>query len=450
MFYNSLRLELLRKKGESMATKIEKLDNNEVKLDIEIDAKESAFEYDKACKRLSKRVNVAGFRPGKAPKAILEKHIGKEALQREVLESLLPQIFAQTIYENKLDVVSEPYIESYEFAPDHALKVVAKIELRPEVTLCDYKNVPVEVEKYTYPDDSIETELKILADKYAELRTVEGRKSVNTDLVNIDFDGEVDGEKIKGGAAKGYTLDLGNSNFIPGFAEQLVGKEVDEEFTIDVKFPEDYHDDKIKGKDAKFLIKINEIKEKVAPEINDEFAQKVGNFKTVDELKEDIQKYLDNNAKQENDKRISAKIYEKLNNEINVNIQESMIKREAQALMGEFKQRVNMQGGNWDEMLEKEGHQKVWEELSAEANARIKSSLIIGKIAEVEKIEVEPKDIEEKLEEIAKIYNTDKMNILEEIRKNSTLLHSLSQQVLSQKVTQFLIDNAKIKYTNSK
>lgn len=433
-----------------MSTKIEKLENNEVKLDIQIDAKDAAFEYDKACKKLSKRVNVAGFRPGKAPKAILEKHIGTEALQREVLESLLPQIFAQAIYENKFDIVTEPFVESFEFAPDKALKVVAKFELRPEVSLCEYKNIEVEVEEFKYPENAIETELKVLADKYAELKSVEGRKSTDKDLVNMDFDGEVDGEKIKGGAAKGYVLDLGNSNFIPGFAEQLVGREIGDEFTIEVKFPDDYHDDKIKGKNAKFQIKINEIKEKVSPEINDEFAKKVGNFQTLDEVKADIQKYLDNNTKLENDKRVSAKIFEKLNNEITVNIQESMIKREAQALMGEFQQRMAAQGGNWDEMLEKEGHQKVWEELSTEANTRIKSSLIIAKISEAEKIQVEPSDIEQKLEEIARVYNTDKMNILEEIQKNSNLLHSMSQQVLSQKVTQFLIDNAKIKYTSNK
>ena len=431
-----------------MSIKIEKLENNEVKLDIEVDAKKSSLEYDKACKKLAKRVNIPGFRPGKAPKAVLEKHIGAEALQREVLESLLPQIFAEAIYENKFEIISEPYVESFEFADDKSLKVVAKFELKPEVALCEYKNVEVEVEEFTYPADALETELSVLADKYSELKAVEGRKSTDKDVVNIDFDGEVDGEKIKGGAAKNYLLDLGNSNFIPGFAEQLVGKEVGEEFTIDVKFPENYHDDKIKGKDAKFAIKINEIKERVLPELNDEFASKVGNFKTMDELKADIQKYLESNAKLENDKRVSAKLYEKLSSEISINIQESMIQREAQALLGEFKQRINMQGGNFDEMLEREGHQKVWDELSQEASTRIKSSLIIGKIAEVEDLKVEPSDIEQKLEEISRVYNTDKMNILEEIQRNSNLLHSLSQQVLSQKVTQFLIDNAKIKYTN--
>ena len=256
-----------------MSVKIEKLDNNEVKLDIEVDAKQSSLEYDKACKKLAKRVNIPGFRPGKAPKAVLEKHIGPEALQREVLEGLLPQIFAKTIYENKFEIISEPTIESYEFADDKSLKVVAKFELKPEVNLCEYKNVEVEIEKFEYAGDALETELSVLAEKYSELKPVEGRKSTNKDVVNIDFDGEVDGEKIKGGAAKSYLLDLGNSNFIPGFAEQIVDREIGSEFTIDVKFPEEYHDEKIKGKDAKFAIKLNEIKERVLPELNDEFVE---------------------------------------------------------------------------------------------------------------------------------------------------------------------------------
>lgn len=433
-----------------MNTQIEKLENNEVKIDIQVDAKDVSLEYDKACKKLAKRVNIPGFRVGKAPKAILEKHIGQDAIQREVLESLLPAAFAEVIYENKFDIVSEPSVESFDFADDKSLKVVAKLELRPEVSLCEYKNVEVEIEEFKNADDALETELKILADKYAEFKSVEGRKTTATDVVNIDFDGEVDGEKIKGGAAKNYMLDLGNSTFIPGFAEQLVDKELGSEFTIEVKFPENYHDENIKGKDAKFAIKINDIKERVLPELNDEFAKKVGNFETMDALKADIQKYLESNAKLENDKRVSAKLFEKINGEIEVNIQESMIKREARALMGEFQQRVSMQGGNWDEMLEKEGHEKVWEELSAEAKTRIKSSLIIAKIAEAENIQVEPKDIEQKLEEIARIYQTDKMNILSEIQKNTNLLHSLSQQILSQKVTQFLIDSANVKYTTSK
>lgn len=433
-----------------MSVKVKKLENNEVQLDIAVDAQKSAKEYDKACHKLAKRVNIPGFRAGKAPKAILEKHVGKEAIQREVLESTLPEIFANVIKDNKFDIISEPYIESYEFADDKSFKAVAKLELKPEVTLCEYKNIEIKIEEYKQPEKALEKEIEVLADKYAELKAVEGRKTTATDTVNIDFEGFVDGEAIKGGAAKNYPLNIEHSNFIPGFAEQLVDKNIGDEFTIEVKFPDTYHDEAIKGKDAQFKIKINSIQEKVLPTLDDEFAKKVGPFKSLDELKADIEKYLETMTKTENEKRVAAKVLEKLNNEISINIQDSMITREARALMGEFQQRVTSQGGDWDKMIESEGHEKIWEQLKTEAESRIKNSLIITKIAEAEKIEVEGKDLEVKIEEIARVYNTNKMAILEEIQKNATLIHSLSQQVLSQKVTQFLINNVNIKYTKSK
>ncbi len=432
-----------------MTVTIEKLDNNEVKLNIEIEPSVTSFEYDKACRRLAQKVNVPGFRQGKAPKLVLEKYVGIAALQREVLDSLLPTIFESAITENNFDLVSAPNIESYEFADDKTLKVVAKFELRPEVNLCDYKGLEVEIEEFKKADDGVEKELKALQDRFASLTDVTDRKSKNTDIVNIDFNGYVDGEEIKGGSAKGYMLDLAHSNFIPGFAEQLVDKATGEEFKINVKFPDEYHDEKLKGKDAEFNIKINAIKEKVLPEINDDLAKRVNpKFATLDALKEDIQKYIDNTAKAENEKRAAEKIFDTLFEKIDIKIQDAMINREIQALMGEFKQRVNMQGGNFDKMLEQEGHQKVYEQLKEEAVKRIKTSLIIGKIAKTENISVSQEDIHAKLVDLANIYRTTVDNIVAEIQKNVNLLHSINQQVITEKVTKLLLDNAKIKYVN--
>lgn len=433
-----------------MSVEIKKLDNNEVQLDIQVDSKKSSLEYEKACKKLAKRVNVPGFRAGKAPKAILEKHVGKESIQREVLESVLPEIFAKTINENKFEIITEPYVVSYEFSNDNSFKAVAKFELKPEVKLCEYKNLEIEIEEFKQAEDAVQKELDGLAEKYCELKTVEDRKTLATDIVNLDFEGSVDNELIKGGAAKNYILDLAQSTFIPGFAEQLVDKNAKEEFTINVKFPDEYHDDKIKGKNAEFKITINEIKEKILPELNDELAKKVGPFKSLEELKNDIQKYLDSTSKAENDKRAALKIIEKLNDAIEISIHEAMVSRESQALLTEFQQRVAAQGGNWDEVVAQEGHEKIWEQLQTEAKNRIKNSLIISKIAELEKIQIENKDLEEKIEEIARIYNTNKLVILEEIKKNPNIINSLSQQIMSQKVTQFLINNANIKYTKTK
>ncbi|MBQ8887542.1 MAG: trigger factor [Candidatus Gastranaerophilales bacterium] len=431
-----------------MTVTIEKLEKNEVKLNIEVESSVASFEYEKACKRLAQRVRIPGFRPGKAPKNMVEKYVGVAALQREVIDSVLPTIFENAIEENNFDLVSAPSVESFEFADDKTLKIVAKFELKPEVKLDAYKGMAVDVEEFKTAEDALEKELEHLADRFSTLNDVTDRKSKETDLVNIDFDGYVDGEEIKGGSAKNYVLDLAHSNFIPGYAEQLVGHEVGEEFTIKVQFPAEYHDEKLKGKDAEFNIKLNAIKEKVLPEINDELAQKVNaKFATLAELKEDIEKYLVENAKNENERRVANKIFETLLEKTEIEIQDTMINREIQALMGEFKQRINMQGGNFDEMLEKEGHQKVYEQMKEEAVKRIKTSLIIGKIAQEEKVSVSQEDIQGKIGELANIYRTTADNIVAEIQKNVNLLHSMNQQVITEKVTKLLVENAKVNYT---
>ncbi len=430
-----------------MTVTIERLGNNEVKLNIEVDAAVSAFEYDKACKRLAQRVNVPGFRQGKAPKNILEKYVGIAALQREVLDSVLPTIFENAIEENNFELITAPNVESFEFLEDKTLKVVAKFELRPEVNLIEYKGMSVDVEEFKTAGDAVDKELKNLSERMAELKDITDRKTINTDLVNIDFDGYVDGEEIKGGSAKNYVLDLGHSNFIPGFAEQLVDKNSGEEFKINVKFPDEYHDEKLKGKDAEFNIKINTVKERIIPEINDDFAKKVNSkFTTLDLLKEDIKKYLENNEKSENEKRVANAIFAKLLETTNIDIQESMINREIQALMGEFRQRINMQGGNFDEMLEKEGHEKIYNQMKDEAVSRIKTSLIIGKIAQNEKIEIKNEDIQGKIANLAAAYGTTAENIISEIQKNVNILNSINQQIITEKVTKLLIDNAKVNY----
>lgn len=433
-----------------MTVTIEKLQNNEVKLNIEVESAVSSFEYDKACKKLARRVNVPGFRQGKAPKNILEKYVGIAAIQREVLDSILPVIFENTIEENKFELIAAPSLESFEFAEDKSLKATAKFELKPEVNIETYKGLEIEVEEYKNPEDALDKEMQHLAERFAELKDITGRKSVNTDLVNIDFDGYVDGEEIKGGAAKNYVLDLAHSNFIPGFAEQLVDHEIGEEFKINVKFPEEYHDEKLKGKDAEFNIKLNAIKEKVLPELNDELAKRVNaKFETIDALKADIQTYLDNAAKAENEKRVAVKLFDTLLERTNIDIQETMINREVQALMGEFRQRVNMQGGNYDEMLEREGHEKVYAQMKEEAITRIKTSLIVGKIAQNENISVTSEDIQGKIGDLANVYRTTADQIVAELQKNVNLLHSINQQVITEKVTKLLIDNAKVNYKNN-
>ena len=430
-----------------MNTTIEKLENNQVKLNIEIDAETAEKEYNKACKRLAQRVNIPGFRKGKAPRVILEKNIGAESIKRDVLDYMLPGVFAEAISKNDLNIITEPYLESYTFELGKPVTVVAKMELKPEVKLEQYKDLEIEVEEYKPAENAMEKELDELADKFTSFQKVtDDRVSTDKDVVLMDFEGFVDGEAISGGAAKNYLLDLEHSNFIPGFAEQLVGHKTGEEFTIDVTFPEEYHEENLKGKPAQFKIKLNEIKEKIKPEINDDLAKKVGKFQTLEELKADIQKYLDNTEKVENEKRSANKLFDTILSKMSVDVQDTMIEREKQALVADFKQKAAQSGVTWEDVLKQDGAEKIDKELREEALNRIKNSLMMSEIAKLENIQVTAQDLDQKIAEMAALYHTDKETIFKEIRKNTALIQSLSQQALSQKVTRFLLDNNKIKF----
>lgn len=433
-------------KVKKMSVNLEKNENNEVLMDIKVEANEVKSAYDRACKRVSQYVNIPGFRKGKAPQKIVEKHVGVEYIQRDVLDAILPKLFSETIKSNNLDTITDPSLDFFKFEDDGSLTAKAKVELRPEFTLPEYKGMDVKIDMFKQPEDAMDKEIESIRERYSKLEKVEGRESNDKDFVNIDFEGFVDGEAIKGGAAKGYMLDLAHSNFIPGFAEQLVGKEIGSEFTIQVKFPEEYHDEKIQGKDAEFKIKLNEIKERILPELNDELAKKVGSgqFETVDDLKEDIKTYLNASEKAENDKRATEVIYERLLEQTEMKIQDAMINREVGAMMNEMRQKAELQGQNFDELMKKEGGETLDAEMRAEAEKRIKTALIIGDIAKKEGIKVEGADIEGKMMEISRLYGTSPEEIVKEIQQNPNLFYSLNQQIMGQKVTKFLLDNANI------
>ena len=433
-----------------MKVTLEKEQNNVVKLNIEIPAKDAANEYNKAAKKISEHVNIAGFRKGKAPKNLVEKHVGIDRIQHEALEALLPKAFQEAIAENKLDIISQPYVESYDFNEGQDLTVVAKVELRPEVTLGDYKNLKVTADDYATPEDAFDKALNGLLQQNSTVEVVTDRATNATDVVSIDFDGSSNGEKIQGGMAENYSLDLANSNFIPGFAEQLVGKKLGEEFEITVDFPKEYHEAKLAGQPAVFKIKINEIKEKVLPELTDEFAKKAGNFETVDALKADIQKYLDAAKEKENTKNASNAIFEKVLEGVKVEVQDSMIQRESKSLLEEYKQRLASQGFEWEKVLESQGEESVLASLKDEALTRIKNSLVIDEIAKVENIKVAPEDLDKKLQEVEAAYRMNRADLLKQVGQNPEILNSLSQQVLNEKVNVFLDQNNTVEFVAKK
>lgn len=430
-----------------MKVTLENEKDNLVKVNITIPAEEATTAYNTAARKIAQYVNVDGFRKGKAPRHLVERQVGEERIKQEALEGLMPKVLSEVIEENKLDVITQPYITSYDFKKGEDLNVVVNVETRPEVKLGDYKNLTVEVTDVPVTEEAVKETLDRIQKNYTENKIVE-RESKNTDTVNIDFEGFANNEAIKGGAAKNYDLNLEHSNFIPGFADQLVGKKAGEEFDIQVKFPEDYHDESLKGQDATFKIKVNAVKEAVVPELNDELAQKAGNFKTVDELKEDVKKRLEESR--ENAKKVNAEneIFKKVIENASVEIPEAMIDREANAMLADYKNRLSAQGIDWESLMKAtEGTDNdVMKNIREDAKLRIKNSLVIDKIAKEEGIKLAPADIDNKFKELGNAYGVSPDQIIKSISKNPEILSSLSQQAVNDKVRALLFENNKAEF----
>ncbi len=429
-----------------MKVDVVKQEKNIVELDIEIDADIVAQEYSKACRKISERMNIPGFRKGKAPRAIVEKYVGPEKIQKEILDRLLPNVFADTISEHQFDLATEPFVESFKLQLGTPLSVKAKLELKPDVKLTQYKNLQIDVPKFEHPEDSLEKELKALSEKFSKLEPIVGRPATDKDIVIIDYNGTIDGEPIKGGSAKSHQLDLGNSNFIQGFAEQIVGKNVGDEFIIDVKFPDDYFDSELCGKEAKFEIKVNEMKQKIVPEVNDELAQKLGPFQSIDELKEDLKSYLDKSKTTENESRAEQAVLTKIIDQTEVEIPDSMINKEARVLLEEVQSKLKSQGISWEQVLETQGHESMWNNLRDEASKRVKTSLVLGAIAKEENLQLKDNDFVDRVKDLSTLYNTDEESVFKHISQNPDLAQTLSQQIMGQKVVDFLVENNEIKY----
>lgn len=429
---------------------VEKENDNIYKIDITIPAKDAARAYDEAVKRIAQYVNVDGFRRGKAPRAVVERHVGTERIKQEALESLMPKAIAEAVKENNLDVITQPYITKFDFTVGHDLTAEVKVETRPEVVLGAYKDLKVEVESAEVPEDAFEKALNNVLNQYATQEIVVGRPANDTDIAVIDFEGSVKGEKIAGGDAKNYPLDLGHSNFIPGFAEQIVGKNIGDEFEINVTFPEEYHDEKLKGQPAVFKIKLNEIKERKVPELNDAFAQKVGPFKTVDEFKADIQKYLDtqkeNTDRQNSENAVFAKVIEAAS----VEIPQAMIDREAESLTNDYKQRLQAQGLTWEALEKTQGAESLSESIKEDAKTRIKNSLVIDKIAKEENIKLDPQDLHKKFSQLGAAYGMSQTDLMKQLGKNPEVIASLSQQALNDKVRDFLMEKNSVELVPAK
>ena len=430
-----------------MKSTLTKEQENLITVNMVIPAKEADNAYNTAVSRISQYVNIDGFRKGKAPKSVVERHVGVDRIRQEALEILLPKNINQAIYDNKLDIVTQPAVTDYKFVPGEDLEVTLEIEVKPEFELGSYKGLSVNAEIPKEDEKAFDIALDRYLRQHASIELVLDRPSNDTDIVVFDFDGTCNGEKIQGGSAKSYTLDLGHSNFIPGFAEQLVGHNIKDEFDIQVTFPQDYHDEKLKGQLATFAIKLNEIKQRVLPELTDEFVQKNSRFSTVDELKSDIKDYIE--AQRDSIKKSASEtaIFQKIVDETKIEVPQRMIQREVQSLIADYKQRLSYQGIKWEDFIANQGNAEEFENnLKKDAEMRIKNSLILDKIAKDENISIEQKDFSEKLNQIAALYGQRTDELIKQFGQEPAFLNNISKQILNEKVRAFLVENNNVEY----
>lgn len=432
-----------------MDSKLTHLQENLYSITFMIPAQEATNAYNAAASKIAQYVNIDGFRKGKAPRAVVERHVGVDRIQQEALEMLLPKYLGQTIHDHKLDVITQPAVTDFRFEAGKDVEVTFQVETRPEVKLGAYKDLNVEVSIPAEDKSAFDNALNGFLTQHSSLELVLDRPSNDTDIVVFDFEGKCNGELIQGGSAKGYTLDLAHSNFIPGFAEQLVGHNIKDEFDINVTFPEEYHDEKLKGQPAVFSIKLNEIKHRVLPELTDEFVAKSSQFKTVDELKADIQKYLD--SQWEGMKKANAEntLFKTVSDSTSVEIPQGMIDREVASLKAEYQQRLSYQGVDWNKFVQSQGAD-FDKNLAQDATSRIKNSLIIDKISKEIDVKVEQSDFQSKISQMAGAYGVQPQELVKQFNQNPGFISSISQQIVNEKVRDFLLNNNKIVYVEMK
>ena len=428
-----------------MECKVEKTENaNEVKLNVTIEASK----FDEAMKKVyfksAKYFNIPGFRKGKAPMNIVEKYYGKEIFYEDAFNEVVPEELEKAVEENKLEVVSRPDIDVTQIGKGQDLIFTAVFQTKPEAELGKYKGVEIKKIEYKVTDEDIDHELGHMQEHNSRLISVEDRPVEKGDIANINFEGFVDGVAFEGGKAENHDLEIGSNTFIPGFEDQIIGMKIDEEKDIKVKFPDEYFSKDLAGKDATFKVKVNEIKKKELPTLDDEFAKDVSEFDTLKELKESIKKKQqeqnDERAKYETQDAVIKAVCEN----VKVDIPSGMIETETENMLKDMEQRLAYQGLKLDQYLQMMGktREEMQKEYEPQATEAIKSRLAIEAVIKAEKIEVADIDIDEKIKEMAKNYGREND---EEFLKNENVRNYIKQGLESEKALEFLVENAKIK-----
>lgn len=423
----------------------EKIEKNQGILTVEVEAERVAVALDKAFKKVSGKVSIPGFRKGKVPRSLFEARYGVESLYQDALDILLPDVYVEAIEETKIEPVDRPEIDVQEMAKGQALKFTAKVTVKPEVELGEYKGIEVEEKASDVTAEEVEAELKRMQERHAELVVAEeGEEAKNGDIAIIDFEGFVDGVAFEGGKAEKHSLELGSNSFIPGFEEQVVGMKKNEEKDINVTFPEEYHSEDLKGKAAVFKVLLHDIKRKNLPELDDEFAKDVSEFDTLDEYKADIEKNLKQQKEEANKRDRENAIVAKVAENATVDIPEIMVDNEVDNMFKDFANRLQQQGMNMELYTQFTGQTEdvLKGQMRTDAERRVRSNLVLEAVAKAEGIEAGEEDLEGELSRMAEMYQRS----VEEIRSIFTangMIDSIKTDLAIRKTIDFLVENSK-------
>jgi len=387
-----------------MKSSVEKT-NTSATFEIDFEAKDFEPARIKALERLARNMKVAGFREGKAPANVVEQHVDPNQLSSEILDILIRQTIPKVFSGEDVIPISVPRVDVMSYVPGESAKVKVSADIMPEVEFCDYADLQAEYIKQTIKNEDIEDVLTRIADSFAESSVVK-RAAKNGDEVIIDFVGKKDGEAFQGGTAKDYTLKLGSKQFIPGFEDGIIGHEVGDSFDLNLSFPEDYGSKKLAGQAVVFEVLLKQVNEVKSPEIDDELAKKTGAFEKLTDLKEDIRKNLEDQAQRQADERYKDALLKALVEGSKTEAPKGLVQEQVENFRGEILRNLKARKQDLSEWLEAQGKSKEdWEkELEQSAERRVISSIVVQRLGEKLKIEVEDKIVERELDNMRKNY----------------------------------------------
>ncbi len=420
---------------------IEKKDNNIVVISLEASQEEFKDAMMKSFNKNKNRFQIPGFRKGKAPFKLVTQYYGEGVLYDDAIDFVVNPAYQAAVKENNLEVVSRPELDIQEIGLDKGMKYTVSVTVKPEVELGQYEGVEAEYRYIAPTDETVEAELKRQQDRNGRMVPVEGRAVEDGDTVTIDYEGFVDGVAFEGGKAEGHDLKIGSNSFIPGFEEQLIGHNIDEEFPITVTFPEEYHAENLKGKEATFQIKIHDIKVKELPELDDDFAKDVSEFDTLEEYKADILKTQTEQAEKSAQDRFENEVVKVVTENAKVDVPDCMVETEIDSMIDEQSYRMRSQGIELEMYLKYMGQtmEEYREGIRTMAASRVKTSLVLEAVGKAMNIEATDADVEEEAEKIAAQYGMKKEDFMARIKDNDQFIRD---SIIGRKTVDALTEKA--------